>query len=54
MCFCYLFQIKAPIKDSLNRTIKSDYAGLNGTNIVSIGWNIINQKVSRERKIPKI
>ena len=36
--------IKAPIKDSLNRTIKSDYAGLNGTNIISIGWNVMNQK----------
>ena len=49
-----MFQIKAPIKDTLNSTIQSDYAGLNGTNIVSIGWNVVNLKVSREREIPKI
>lgn len=38
--------IKVPIKDTLNSTIQSDYAGLNGTNIVSIGWNVVNLKFS--------
>ncbi|XP_063442927.1 tetraspanin-18B-like [Mytilus trossulus] len=36
--------ITAPVKDSLNSTIQSDFAGLNGTNVVSIGWNFVNQK----------
>ncbi|XP_076110609.1 tetraspanin-18B-like [Mytilus galloprovincialis] len=36
--------ITAPVKDSLNSTIQSDFAGLNGTNMVSIGWNFVNQK----------
>lgn len=38
--------ITKPIKETLNSTIKSDYAGLNGTNVVSIAWNFVNQQFS--------
>ncbi|XP_053408370.1 tetraspanin-16-like isoform X2 [Mercenaria mercenaria] len=34
-----------PAKDKLKDQIKSDYAGLNGTDIVSIGWNVVMQQV---------
>ncbi|XP_060607728.1 tetraspanin-16-like [Ruditapes philippinarum] len=34
-----------PAKKKLKDGIQSDYAGLNGTDIVSIGWNVVMQKV---------
>ncbi|XP_060607713.1 tetraspanin-18-like [Ruditapes philippinarum] len=33
--------IHDPVKKPLKSSIKSDYAGLNGTDIVSIGWNVV-------------
>lgn len=33
-----------PAKASLKSTIQSDFQGLNGTNLVSIAWNIVNQQ----------
>lgn len=34
-----------PAKDRLKDQIQSDYAGLNGTDIVSMGWNVVMQEV---------
>lgn len=33
-----------PAKASLKSSIQSDYQGLNGTNLVSIAWNVVNQQ----------
>lgn len=48
--FIIIFYVKPAlvtdkIKDKLKSAILSDYQGLNGTNVVSIGWNFVNQKV---------
>lgn len=34
-----------PAKKKLKEQIQSDFIGLNGTNVVSIGWNIVMQEV---------
>lgn len=37
--------ISGKIKDTYKESIQSDFQGLNGTNVVSLGWNFINQEV---------
>lgn len=37
--------ISGKMKDNLKEGIQSDFQGLNGTNVVSLGWNFINQEV---------
>ena len=39
------FQFDNPAKQMLKDSIQSQYKGLNGTNVVSIGWNFVAQKV---------
>lgn len=41
----FYFQFHDPAKKKLKDQIQSDYAGLNGTDIVSMGWNIVMQQV---------
>jgi hypothetical protein len=45
MLFSYSLQIQEPFKIKLKDGIQSQYAGLNGTNLVSQGWNVVMQKV---------
>lgn len=35
-----------PSKQLLKNSIKSDYQGLNGTNLVSVGWNFVAQQMT--------
>lgn len=37
--------ISDKIKDNLKPAIQTDFQGLNGTNVVSLSWNFVNQQV---------
>lgn len=44
LCALYL-QIHDPVKKELKKKIQSDYAGLNGTDVMTVAWNVVMQKV---------